>query len=624
MPERILDNIHGPADVQGLDPDELPRLAAEIRQELLDILSRQGGHLASNLGIVELTLALLRAFDLDTDRIVWDTGHSGYVYKLLTGRRLLMQSLRQDDGCCGFLNRDESPYDVFGAGHAGTAVSAALGLAAARDRLGPEGRIVAVVGDGALGCGTSLEGLNNVIEITNDLVLVVNDNRMSIAPNVGALSRYLSRVIPDERYNHFRKAVSDGISRIPRFGPGLRRLVRRIEEAAKSVLVPGILFEELGLRYIGPLDGHDVVRLTETFQAVRRMREPVVVHVLTEKGHGYARAAQAPEVYHGTGSFDLASGIAVGNDRTDPGESFSDALGDALYNLARNDPTIVAVTAGMCHGTGLKLCREKLRKQFFDVGIAEEHAVIFAAGMAAGGLRPVVAIYASFMHRAMDYVFHDVCLQRLPVVFCLDRAGIVPDGPTHHGIHDIGFWRAVPNLAVLQPADGAELRRMLRQALDHRGPVLIRYPKADAEDLPRRFPRAELEWGRAEVLREGKDAALWGVGRDARTALDIAAALAGQGVEATVVNPRFVIPLDRELLHRQAEAGMPLVTIENHCLEGGFGALVREELAGTDHLRLLCRGWPREVVPWGTEAGIRRKYRMDPEALTADILAALR
>jgi 1-deoxy-D-xylulose-5-phosphate synthase len=474
---------------------------------------------------------------------------------------------------------------------------------------------VAVVGDGALGCGSSLEGLNSIIETTDNLILVVNDNRMSIAPNVGALSRYLSRVIPDERYNNFRRAVSSGLNRIPGVGPRLRRLVRRVEEAAKSVLVPGVVFEELGLRYIGPLDGHDAVALCETFAAVRRMHEPVVVHVLTEKGRGYSPAERSPEVFHGLGRFDLGSGQPPAAGTSAPA-SFSDVLGQCLHEAQAADGRVMAITAGMCHGTGLTLCRQNLPRQFFDVGIAEEHAVVFAAGMATRGLRPVVVIYASFMHRAVDYLFHDVCLQRLPVVVCLDRAGIVSDGPTHHGIHDLSFWRTIPNLSVLQPRDGTELRQMLSLCLSRGEAVVIRYPKAEAADLLPDAVRAPLEWGRA--------VALWGIGREAATALQVADRLAAAGVRASVVNPRFAIPLDHGLLQRQAASGMPLVVLENHVEAGGFSSLVREALAGTRPARFLCRGWPREVISWGTEDVIRRRYRLDLDALTEDILAFVR
>jgi 1-deoxy-D-xylulose-5-phosphate synthase len=490
---------------------------------------------------------------------------------------------------------------------------------------GGQGRVVAVVGDGALGCGSSLEGLNSVIETTKNFILVVNDNRMSIAPNVGGLSRYLSRLIPDARYNRFRTAVSTTISRIPRIGPRLRRLIRRIEEAAKSIMVPGALFEELGLRYIGPLDGHDTAALCETFAAVRRMGEPVVVHVLTEKGRGYEHAERAPEAFHGMGRFEIASGQAAGAPITAAtAASFSAALGDSLHAVAGADERVVAITAGMCHATGLTLCRKHLPRQFFDVGIAEEHAVIFAAGMASRGLRPVVVIYASFMHRAVDYVFHDVCLQRLPVVLCLDRAGLVPDGPTHHGIHDLAFWSTLPHLCVLQPADGAELDGMLRLCLSRQDPAVIRYPKAAAAEILPAASRAPLEWGRAEVLRQGSDLALWGVGREAQTAMQVADRLRQDGIDAAVVNPRFAIPLDRDLLLRQVRSGLPVVILEDHVSPGGFGSLAREALAGVEPVRLLCRGWPREILPWGTEAAIRRLHRLDVESLHEDIRAFVR
>ncbi|NLF16189.1 MAG: 1-deoxy-D-xylulose-5-phosphate synthase [Lentisphaerae bacterium] len=626
MSGSLLDSIRGPRDVQALPAESLAALAADLRAELLQIVSRQGGHLASNLGIVELTIALVRCLDLEQDAVVWDTGHSGYVYKLLTGRRDLMQRLRADGGCCGFLNRDESPYDSFGVGHAGTAISAALGIAAARDRTGEPGRVVAVVGDGALGCGSSLEGLNSIVETTRNFILVVNDNRMSIAPNVGALSRYLARVIPDERYNQFRQAVSSSIKRIPRVGGRLGRLARRVEEAAKSVIVPGAVFEELGLRYIGPLDGHDLNSLCATFAAVRRMAEPVVVHVLTEKGRGYDHAERSPEAFHGVGRFEIASGkSAEAAAPAAAGPTFSAALGDWLYAAARRDGRVMAITAGMCHGTGLARCREHLPRQFFDVGIAEEHAVIFSAGMATRGLRPVVVIYASFMQRAVDYVLHDVCLQRLPVIFCLDRAGVVPDGPTHHGIHDLAFWQSLPHLAVLQPADAAELHAMLDLCLERGEPVVVRYPRQVAAALlPEGAPRAPVAWGRAEVLRPGADVALWGLGREAATALAVAEALQAHGLDAAVVNPRFVNPLDRELLRQQCQAGMPIVTLEDHVVEGGFGTLVRAALADCGPARILSLGWPREILPWGTEDGIRRQYRLDTAALVDDIRAFVR
>lgn len=614
----LLDSIHAPADLKKLREEDLPRLAAELRAELLEVIARTGGHLASNLGAVELTIALHRVFDPGTDALVWDTGHQAYVHKLLTGRRELFQKLRQKDGCCGFLNRQESPFDAFGAGHAGTAISAALGFAAARDRLGRDSRVVAVVGDGALGCGVSLEGLNNIIETTRDFILIVNDNKMAIAPNAGALARHLNRVISGERYNRFKTRAREFLTRIPCIGRPLTEAIHRIVEAVKGMLVPGAVFEALGLRYIGPINGHDLTELLQTFRAAARLREPLVIHVLTEKGRGYPKAEQAPELFHGLGAFDPASGKALSEPATpETGPTFSHCFGQALCRLVEADRHVVAITAGMCHGTGLRSLREKFPANLMDVGIAEEHAVVFAAGLAAAGFRPVVAIYATFMQRAMDYVFHDVCLQGLPVIFCLDRAGIVEDGPTHHGIHDLAFWRGLPGLAVLQPADGAELEQMLLLLRERAVPAIVRYPKGNGAPLP--VPsRQLLTWGKAEILRQGTDVAIWGVGPEAARALAVAERLAAAGLSAMVVNPRFLVPFDRELLLAQA-VRMPVVTLENHVTVSGFAALTDEVLAGRTCRGILHRGWPVAILPSGAESDIRRQFRLDTDSLVTDI-----
>lgn len=614
-PRPLLDSLDSLADFRRLPAARLPELAAEIRAELLEVVSRTGGHLASNLGVVELTLALLHTFDPDQDVIVWDTGHQGYVHKLLTGRRRLFQGLRQADGCCGFLHRHESPYDAFGAGHAGTAISAALGFAAARDRAGRPGRVIALVGDGALGCGVSLEGLNNIIETTRDFILVINDNKMAIAPNVGALARRLNRVIVDERYNRLKASLREALVRLPRVGRPLKNLIHRVEEAVKGMIVPGRIFEELGLRYMGPLNGHDLPGLLETFGAVRRLEQPLVLHVLTTKGYGDPRAEAAPEMFHGI------SGTPGNGCDAEPvpgpaAPTFSACLGEALCRRAAHDPGLVAITAGMCHGTGLRPLRERHPERLVDVGIAEEHAVVFAAGLAAAGFRPVVAIYATFMQRAVDYVFHDVCLQELPVVFCLDRAGIVEDGPTHHGIYDVAFWRAFPGLAVLQPADGLELEAMLEAAAAHSGPVVLRYPRGSARPLPVASP--PLVWGRAAVVREGADLAIWAAGPETLVALEVAGRLAASGIEATVVNPRFLAPFDAELLRAHA-ARLPVVTLENHVLHGGLATIVDEQLAGRPCGGLLHLGWPATVLPWGPEAEIRRRHGLDPAGIAAAV-----
>ena len=624
IPRPILDTIHSPADLRLLPESELPKLAAEIRAEIIDVVARTGGHLGPNLGTVELTIALLRVFDPPADTIVLDTGHQSYVYKLLTGRREQFQSLRQADGCCGFQNRQESRYDAFGAGHAGTAISAALGFAAARDQAGEDRRVIAVVGDGALGCGVSLEGINNIIETTKDFILVLNDNKMSIGRNVGAMSRYLNRVISAESYNRFKDSVARTVTSIPYVGPSARKAIRRIEEMTKGALVNGTLFEELGLRYIGPVDGHDLPELIRTFTNLRRLRQPILLHVMTRKGKGYAPAKAAPETFHGVGPFDPETGTVLGTDKPGP-VSFSASLGTALCEEIAQNRQILAITAGMCSGTGLKPLRDKFPEHLRDVGIAEEHAVVFAAGLAAAGYRPVVAIYASFMQRAMDCVFHDVCLQNLPVVFCLDRAGYVEDGPTHSGIHDLGFWRTLPNLAVLQPSDDTEMRGMLALLLRRNAPGMLRYPRGSATDLP--VPtRAPLEWGKAEILREGVDVAIWAVGRETLIALDVAEQLATRGIQATVVNARFLQPFDEHRFLRHA-ATMPVVTLENHVLRGGLADTAADLLLRIpqQHRGILRCGWPTDtVLPWGPEAEIRRRFRLDVTSLTDDIAKFVR
>jgi 1-deoxy-D-xylulose-5-phosphate synthase len=616
----LLDSIQSPADLRKFSDTQLEQLCVEIRAELLRIVAARGGHLASNLGTVELTVAMLAVFDPPTDKLLFDVGHQAYAYKLLTGRRQQMERLRQDDGCSGFQLREESPCDAFGAGHAGTAVSAALGMAAARDHHGGTERIVAIVGDGALGCGSTLEGLNSVVEISRDFLVVVNDNKMSIGPNVGALGRHLNKVISHHSYYRARNRFRDGIEAIPLIGPKLRRCLGGIYLAIKNlVLPPGRIFQEMGFRYLGPIDGHNLKELLRTFRNIREVRDtPLLLHVLTHKGMGYLPAEKNPEAFHGVGCFDPNTGNIPASGET----TFSSAFGTSLGQLLGENPETIVITAGTCSGTGLLKVREKFPERYFDVGIAEEHAVIFAAGLAAQGMVPIVAIYATFMQRALDYVFHDVCLQRLPVVFCLDRAGIVDDGPTHHGIHELAFWRTVPNLSVLQPADATELDNMLRLAVSRRQPVVIRYPKGEASALP--VPqRTPLEWGRAELLREGADVVIWASGRETATALDVAGRLATQGIEAAVVNPRFLIPFDRNLLRLQA-ATRPVVTLENHVLAGGLADIAREALQGISTSRLLCRGWPIDLVSFGTERHQRECHRLTPEALAEDIIAFLR
>ena len=616
--KQILNKIDSPKDLKKLSVEEKKLLAEEIRDELIAVISDKGGHLAPNMGVVELTIAMHSAFNAPEDKLVWDVGHQGYVHKLLTGRQDLFKTLREDDGCLGFLSRDESEYDIFGAGHAGTAISAALGLAAARDARGGTEQVLAIVGDGSLNCGISLEGLNNVAEVTKSMIIVLNDNKMSISPNVGSMARYLNRIISARGYNKFKGFVRKIVRAIPLVGDDITHKVARLEEAAKSMFVPGVIFEELGIRYIGPVNGHDIEELIRTFDVVKDFRQPVVVHILTEKGRGYEHAEAAPEKFHGLASFDPDTGKSVSNSDI---PTFSQGFGNAMCALAEKDKDVIAITAAMRSGTGLSEFSEKFPERFFDVGIAEEHAVVFAAGLAVGGKKPVVAFYASFMQRALDYVFHDVCLQNLPVIFCTDRAGVVDDGPTHHGIHDLAFLKNLPNISILSPKHECELRNMLFAANKHAAPVVIRYPRgAGSGDT---FKEVEVPWGKAEVLKEGQDIAIWAVGKECATAFKVAKILDEKKIKAMVVNTRFIKPFDSELLLKHA-GKMPIVTIEDCQVDGGIGSIVDTCLANTKHKELLHFGWGDKIIPHGSVCEIRRKFALTPEAIADKISATIK
>lgn len=614
----MLESIHSPQDLRRLPVDALPALAAEIRQELLAVVSRHGGHLASNLGVVELVLALHYVFDFSDDALVFDTGHQCYVHKLLTGRRESFQRLRQADGCCGFPLRSESRYDCFGTGHSGTGISAALGLAAARDSMHGHRKVVTLLGDGALGCGSSFEGLNNISVTTKDFILVLNDNKMSISPNVGAFSRCLSRVISTKSYNSFKAHCRSALLRVPFAGRRLKGWISHLEGATKYLLLPSAIFEELGLRYIGPLDGHDLPELIQTLQRIKHLRQPLLLHVLTTKGKGYPAAEQNPSCYHSTPAFDPAHAQPA---QKNVGLSFSAAFGQALTALREDNPQLLAITAGMPEGTGLLDFSRRYPESFFDVGIAEGHGAAFAAGLAAGGQRPVFAVYASFSQRAMDYVFHDICLQKLPVLLCLDRAGVVLDGPTHHGIQDMAFWRTLPNLAVMQPCDAEELQAMLALALTRPHTVIMRYPAGSASALP--VSHADYTWGRAEVLCRGGRLALWAVGREVQTALAAADLLAKQGMPITVVNARFVMPFDETLLRQQLDDGMRVVTLEDHNVASGFGSIVKEFFAGHAGGEIVKLGWPNEVLGWGSPAVLRERHGLTGAAIAEHLRTLL-
>lgn len=610
-----LEIVESPTDLKKLSHDEMEKLADDIRRYLVEVVSSTGGHLASNLGVVELTLALHYVFDSPKDQFVWDVGHQAYVHKLLTGRKEMFKTLRQDDGCLGFTSPQESEHDKFGAGHAGTAISAALGMAVARDLRGGDEKVLAVIGDGSLTCGTSLEGLNNVAENTKDMIIVLNDNKMSISENVGAMTKYLNSIISGRGYNRFKAFGKMMLKRIPH-GDDIRRAISKFEEATKSLFVPGVIFEELGFRYIGPIDGHNLRELTRTFQAVRGFKKnrPVIVHVITEKGRGYEHAENSPEKFHGMSCFDPLTGKSMKDSQTLP-VTFSSAFGKSTCELAGKHDDVCAVTAAMKCGTGLTDFASTYPSRFFDVGIAEEHALVFACGLASRGYRPIVAIYASFLQRALDYVYHDICLHNLPVVICCDRAGVVDDGPTHHGIYNLGFLKSVPNLSVLHPKNERELRDMMFASYEHAGPVVINYPKGstgsgfDCKDPVRTIP-----WGKAEIVQEGDDIAIFAAGMEVNTAKQCAATLEKEvGLKATIVNVRFMKPFDSETLLKYADR--PIVTIEDNTLSGGLADTVDAVLANEKHERILHFGWGDEIIPHGTVSGIRKRNAMTSEAI---------
>jgi len=618
----VLERVNGPADLKALAPDELTPLAAEIRALLIETISKTGGHLSSNLGVVELSIALLRVFNPPVDHVLWDVSHQAYTYKILTGRKDRFHTLRQYGGISGFLSRKESPYDSFGAGHSGTAISAALGMAAARDRQGGENHVVAVVGDASLACGISFEALNNVEAATKRLIVILNDNEMSISANVGAVSRVLGELLANPRYNRWKGQIEAAIKRLSGQSQGLRRAYYQVEESVKSLFLHSVLFEEFGFRYIGPIDGHDIPRLTAALEIARGDQKPVLLHVATQKGRGYEYAEECPETWHGTGAFDIESGIAS----TPPAApSFSQVFGLTLERLAARDPNIVAITAAMQSGTGLSSFAERYPERFFDVGISEEHAVVFAAGMATRGMLPVFAVYSTFAQRAVDYIVHDVCLQNLPVTICLDRAGIVgDDGPTHHGVFDLALMRCFPNLVMMQPGDGAELAHMLHSAIQWKRPVVIRYPRGSCPGFVSPEQLETVPLGKARILREGWEIQIWALGDMVPLAMAVADRLVTKGFSTGVVNGRFVAPLDSDLICSQSKLARVFVTIENGVESGGFGSAVGETLSDAGFQGRVVRvGWPREFIPHGAASLLMEKYGLTADAVTARVLSVL-
>ncbi len=611
--ENILQNIHSPEDLRRLTGKELNQLPEEIRERIIEVVSRNGGHLAPNLGTVELTIALHIVFHAPEDKILWDVGHQAYTHKLLTGRADRFDTLRKRGGVSGFTKMDESPYDCFGSGHSGTALSAAMGFEVAGDLLHKDGRVVAVVGDGALGNGITFEALNNLRSACRGLILVVNDNKMSIARSTGAISRILNRIITARFYNRVKASLKFVLRRFPH-GENMIGSIRGLESSLKSLLVPGVFFEEMGIRYIGPVNGHNLAELIHTLRRVKDNDLPVIVHVITEKGRGCKYANEDPELFHGIGRFNPETGELIRDAGAKP--TFSAVFGRTLERLAAEDPKLVTVAAAMALGCGIshEFIR-KYRERFFDVGIAEEHAIAFAAGLAANGCHPVAAIYATFSQRALDCLFHDVGLQNLPVVLCEDRAGLVEDGPTHHGIHDVSFLRAIPNLAILMPANEDELPMMMETALKRSCPAVIRYPKGNSGRPDGDPAPAPIEWGKAAVVREGGDMSFWCAGREIYTAMAAADILEREhGIHAAVVNVRFLKPFDEALFRRYLSK--PVVTVEDHVKQGGLASICAELAAGTSCPGMTSFGWEADVIiPHGSTAQLRKEFGFTPEAM---------
>jgi 1-deoxy-D-xylulose-5-phosphate synthase len=575
---RYLDMINSPTDVKLLTPEQLSTLAKEIREELITVLSKTGGHLGPNLGVVELTLALHRVFESPKDRFVWDVSHQVYVHKLLTGRRQTFNKIRQTDGPMGFAFRAESPYDCYGAGHAGTALSAALGMAAARDLAGTGEHVVCVIGDAALTNGITYEALNNVAHSTKRLIVILNDNEWSIAKNVGSIANYLNKIVTNPRYNSLRKEFQTLVQRIPRVGHDIAQFEHKLEEAVKGVLVPSILFEEFGLRYIGPIDGHNTELLIQELEFCKNQDRPVLLHVLTKKGKGYEVALEDPQTFHGCGPFDVATGKSPAKKPGAP-PNYQDVFGEAMVRFCDVNNKLVGITAAMPSGTSLGKLEKAKPERYIDVGIAEEHAVLFAAGMATMGFRPVCAIYSTFLQRAYDCIIHDVALQNLDVIFCMDRAGLsANDGPTHHGVFDIAYARCVPNAMLMAPKDEDELLDMLWTALQHHGPIFIRYPRGAGEGVPIKERPAILPIGKAEVLQHGTDVAVIFYGAVQKIAKETVAALEAEGKSVALINARFCKPIDREILEKYGRMAKVICTIEEHVLMGGFGSAVLEAL----------------------------------------------
>lgn len=621
--KNILSTINSPADLTALSYNDLEVLAAEIRTEIINTCAANGGHLAPSLGVVELTLALHRVFRPPFDKIVWDVGHQAYAHKILTGRRDTFATLRKLDGISGFPKRAESIHDSFDVGHSSTSISAALGMAVARDLDKRGNKVVAVIGDGSMTGGIAFEGLNHAGHLNKDLIVVLNDNEMSIAENVGALSNFLSRTMTNEFVHKIKKDIESFLEGLDGFGKNALKAAKRAEESLKGVFTPGMLFEAFGFEYIGPIDGHDTRRLQETFERVKPFDDAVLIHVLTKKGKGYIPAEVNPSLFHGVGSFDQSTGKVI--KVKGAVATYTAVFGDTLCKLATDDENIVAITAAMPDGTGLGRFAKEFPNRFFDVGIAEQHGVTFAAGLAAEGLKPVFAIYSSFLQRGYDQLVHDVCLQNLPVVFAIDRAGVVgSDGPTHHGVFDISYLRFIPNLVVMAPKDENELQHMLFSAINYGQPAAIRYPRGSGVGVPLEQVPGLVPLGKGEILRQATAGiSIIAVGNMVTIALKAAALLAEDMIEVSVVNARFIKPIDRELI--LSMAADRIFTIEDNVLQGGFGTAILElfQEEGVLSTTITRIGYPDQYVEQGEQFELYERYGLTPVAIAARIKAAL-
>ena len=615
----MLEKIKKPNDIKKIPVEQLPELAQEIRDFLVQTMSRTGGHLASNLGVVELTIALHCVFDLPGDKMIWDVGHQSYTHKILTGRKDAFESLRQEGGLSGFPKRSESACDVFDTGHSSTSISAGVGFVRARELKKEDYSVISIIGDGALTGGMAYEALNNAAELKTNFIIVLNDNEMSISKNVGGISTYLSGIRTAASYTELKMGVARALEKIPKIGQGMVDAVRKTKSSIKQIVIPGMFFEDMGITYLGPVDGHDIRKMVKVFHEAKRVDHAVLVHVITKKGKGYPPAEENPARFHGTGPFDIRTGEPVAAGSTD---SYTQVFSKVLTDIARKDEKVVAITAAMEDGTGLSAFKKHFPHRFFDVGIAEEHGMTFAAGLAAGGMKPVFAVYSSFLQRAYDQTLHDVCLQNLPVVIAVDRAGLVgSDGETHQGVFDLSYLSTIPNMTILSPKNRWEMADMLRFAVDFQYPVAIRYPRGSAYEGMREF-RAPVEYGKSEVLYEEEDIAIIFVGHMSELAAQVRRELKRTGYSCSLINARFVKPLDTALFERLAVDHRLFVTIEENVVTGGFGEQVMDYVSSAELNVHVCNiGISDDYVEHGNVDILRKEVGLEPNAIVKRVTA---